>query len=186
MKNSTILALILITLPSSFTSASSYSIDCSDIEGFFKELEDYNSRVVFASSDIQFANQDKTLISSVYPLLDKIENIEEGMNKKSEGFLQTSSYEAASALALSLATLGDEVVDDKITNLNKDIQNYGEAKSDVDRLELISKIRTNLQDLEEEISRYISDKNAEIQSYSAIISEMAEAMSRCMDQDDIA
>lgn len=184
MKYSTILALILITLPSSFTSSVSDSIDCSRLSEYFEELDYYNSKIISASTDIQSASQDQALISSIYPLLDKIEEIEKGTNQDSTGFLQTSSYEAASALTLSLANLGDEVIDDKITTINKDMNNYTEAGSDVDRLDLIKQIRTSLKELEGEISRYISDKNLEIQSYTTYISQLSEALNSCADMQD--
>lgn len=179
MKYSTILALILIALPSSLTSASSDSIDCSRLSDYIKQIDDYNSKISKLSSDIQSASQDQAIISTVYPLLDKIEKIEKEMNQNSAGFLQTSSYEAASALTLSLATLGDEVVDDKITKVNKDMEDYNEAGSDVDRLELINKIRTSLKELEGEISRYISEKNLEIQGYTTTLGQIYKSILKC-------
>lgn len=184
MKYYTVIALILITLPSSITRASSDSIDCSRLSEYLEEIDKYNSQIKSANSDIQSASEDQALISSIYPLIDKIEELENGNSQESAGFLQTSSYETASALTLSLASLGDEVIDDKITTINEEMKNYTEAGSDVDRLELINRIRTSLKELDEEISEFIAKKNLEIESYTTSIGQLSESLTKCANQQD--
>lgn len=146
--------------------------DCYNSVYYSDKIAQYTSLIDSANQEINLAQIDLSTISQIEPLLVTIENIELNINQDSNNFLQVSAYETASALTVSLLSIGASEVDEKISNINQDMLNYSETSSQTDRLQLIAQIRSSLNDLKTELDSFISGKETDITSYQDSIDQV--------------